>query len=273
MKKRNILVVCSFLLVCVLVFLLGLLLRSYKAEQSISSIVETNEEVDGDVRNSESTDDVVEYLEKQERDIETVKNSGNMFEQGEYQSYGGFGYKVLNFKLYDSYDTIRQKQDYGIENEVTSSDKLSPLAQFVYIELQVTNESEKDAIYYHPVDMVITQDGKTSVYTKNDQWGWAGGIVYIGGDIRSASEVDKTIQSPFTALLSAGETITLQYYYELYAVSENGEEASVEDVFTDAEYLLQVSGIMTSGEIVEEPEKDGAHIYFRCREERKEMAD
>lgn len=274
MKKRNILVICIFLLVCLLVFLSGLLLHSWKAEQSVSDVMDKNGKTDGISQNDENTDDAAEHIRQQEEDVETVKKKGNMFEPGEYQSYGGFGYRVLDFNLYDSYDDMSQNPDYNSENEVHSPDDFSPQAQFVFVELEVTNESENDAVYYHPVDMYVTQDGKTVVDIQGKKWGLVSGRAYIGGVRRSANEVDKTVQSPFTALLSAGETIVLQYYFEVYAIShDEGEEAPIGDIYTDAEYLLQVSGTMTSGEPVLEPEKDGAHIYFICRKEGKDTVD
>lgn len=258
MKKGKLIVIVIFLCV-VTVYGAGLMRKSY-GEQPDS----TEETVSTQAAETKSQHDLEEemFMKSVAADQEKVEN-GNIFSMGDYEVFGQFGYKVVDFRIYDSLEEFKQSDKFNekaYDNFMQEGE-----ASYIYVEIEVTSDAAfANLTYYNPIDIWLAKDGNTDIWENDEIHFESGGrAAYIDGMKDADSEYANRVNSEF----EPGETLLMKYCFECCCIDrETREHIRIEDAVEDPEYYVSVEGELSWNTVnrIRELKDDRYHIYFKC---------
>lgn len=262
MKKRTA-ALFGVLLVCVLcVFVVGVLLKKNREQEQQTAESETETAAEAAVSDEEQ-----EFLDQVISDAEQIESEGNIYDAGEYWKYGGFGYQVVELRLYDTYDDLHI-ENYD-EKKVGEPAYYYPEASYACLELQVTNEGGVEkTLYPSAIHLVCAENWMRGEPENSFSAGWCNvsRTIYVDG-IENSQDDPKNSANP---VIGPGETVTLLLYYEynVETLDENGKQMilSIKDKFENPDYYIELRGTINSGDpnYIYDITKNKHCIYLKC---------
>lgn len=257
MKRRVVLFLSLLTIVFVCVYFAGIKMESEnqqnKSEDTISSTAS------GEISSDVVDDDEKEFIKTIDEENKKIETQGNIFPKGSYQVYGGFGYQIRNFCIYETYDKFKQSDYYCSDYE-----QYSPVypadSVYVFLEVDVTNERTREREFnVLQFGLLFAQDG--SAYVEDSPQ-----LIYDASPFYvSETENAKDEKSKLFYQIKPSETITTQMCFSACFVDDNtGETYKIHDVFENPEYYLAIEGSMTASNRVYRLEDDKMHIYIEC---------
>lgn len=279
MKRRTGILAGVF--ICILcVCAVGFVRRQHTTSESQTSEKKTeNEEKTEQTSETDSaSEEEKEFFAQVAADQEVEQR---IFEAGAYQSYGGFGYRVTGFTIYDDYeDFSRQTPNYDPEKEERLLyDPRFPeekeVTEIACVEIEVTNEKDSEQEFFTSrIQLVVGDNGKLYNWDyEADGSKYTADLVgsenpfYVEGVEHPASEKNYT-----HPLMQPGETVTLKLffgYYAIYCIGEDKPEnvvlISIQDALDNPEYYVQIEGEMPANSAPDYITDDKMHIFFRVQ--------
>ena len=257
--KKKIIPIVLLIMAVIVIYSVGNVRRkdTQQKDASSESVSQTEDGRSGDLSSSEEKElmDIVAADQKKAEE-------GNIFPMGDYQVFGGFGYKVLDFHMYDSYEELVQNvEGYDVKNErLSPNDEGTDIYSYAYVKIQITNDAvAAKRKYQRAPGILLAPNGNAVIDSKPDFMFDSGGEPFYvaGGGDRE---------------MKPGETITLQWAFECcYYDAATGGHYRIEDVTSSTEYYLELEGEMTS-EYYPHKLKDNKYcIYFKCEPQKGEQ--
>ncbi len=213
----------------------------------------------GEASSDAVDDEEGEFIKTIEEENEKIETQGNIFPKGSYQVYGGFGYQIRNFCIYETYDKFKQSDYYCSDYE-----QYSPVypedSVYVFLEVDVTNERTREREFnVLQFGLLFAQDG--SAYVEDSPQ-----LVYDASPFYvSETENAKDEKSKLFYQIKPGDTITTQMCFSACFVDDDTAETyKIHDVFENPEYYLAIEGSMTASNRVYRLADDKMHIYIEC---------
>lgn len=257
--KKKIIPIVLLIMAVIVIYGVGSI-RKKVVQQKAASSENVSQTEDG------RSDDLPSSEEKELMDIvaadQKKAEEGNIFPMGDYQVFGGFGYKVLDFHMYDSYEELVQNvEGYDVKDERFSPNyKNTDVCSYAYVKIQITNDAvAAKRKYQRAPGILLAPNGNAVIDSKPDFMFDSGGEPFYvaGGGDRE---------------MKPGETITLQWAFVCcYCDDTTGEYYRIKDVTSSTEYYLELEGEMTS-EYYPHKLKDNKYcIYFKCEPQKGEQ--
>jgi hypothetical protein len=202
-----------------------------------------------------------------------VEENGNFYQQGEYVSYGGIGYQVSSFTIYNSYEELVSEApgyDTAYEYVPVFDERFDKIDScFAYVEIQITNELGTDkSVDTIGIDLhATTTDSKIVSWQEADKiYGADCGQFYIGGD-SIPDEEDK-----LNPVVAPGETITIYMAFLCEGMIEYGEGddysyeyVDLEEILPAPDWYVGISGTSNwGGSSLTNLEEKKTDIFFKC---------
>lgn len=258
MKKRIIPVILLIIAVAV-IYCVGSV-RKRSAQQKDAFVESVSPAKEGNSDDLPSSEEEKELLNRVAEDQKTVEQ-GNIFPIGDYQVFGGFGYKVLDFHMYDSYEELVENvENYNTENEKFSPDLFGDVCSYAYVKIQITNDAvAAKRKYQHVSGIMLAPNGDTTIASKPDLHFDSGGEpFYVDGNRE----------------MQPGETITLQWAFMChYYDGDTGERCRIKDITSSTEYYIQIEGEMSAEYYPHKLADDKKNIYFKCESQEGEESE
>lgn len=261
MRKKILLLFLVLLCVAAVVIGIGFMRRFAENRETVT---ETTEATAGTDVSAAEPDDEQEYYEQLQKDQEKVEQEGNIFKQDSYQIYGGFGYSVKKFKIFDSYadfvnseycnpDYVNYEPQQGVEEGKDT---------FVYAEVTVTNEDRYEKTFViGNCKFICAEDEKTD----------SEDYMFCPSDHCYTSKVENWKELPDKSRdkfdLKVGESVTIEIGDSItYRNKDDLSYCSVEEALAHPSYYLSIYGSMPmNGEGIN-LRKNLSHIYIELEE-------
>lgn len=269
MKKKSIPII--FLIVVVIVIYSIGSVRKQARQQQDASLEHVSQAEDGESDDLPSSEE--EMMKNIAEDRKRVEKEGNIFPMGSYQLEEGFGYKILDFKKYDSYEAFKAGVDGFNEDNVildVPAERFEGKGTYFYVEMEITNDAScAERVYQGIPQLYLAENGDTTIRSNPDlAFDNRRDPIYIGGVTKHGEEPGKK----FNPLLAAGESVILQYGFECCYESTD-EYFRIQDVTDSEEYYLQIPNAMSEDGYPEKLEDDKMHIYFKCEPQEGEESE
>jgi hypothetical protein len=278
MKLKKILILCAMVAAVLLVVVLGFVKRhSENTDSSPDDADNVSVITESDDADPESTiEPEEEYVDRVRKENEQVEENGNFYQQGEYVSYGGIGYQVSSFTIYNSYEElVSEAPGYDTAYEyIPVFDERFDRADscFAYVEVQITNELGTDkSVDVIGIDLYATAaDNRTVTWQVDDKtYGAAFRKFYIGGD-SIPDEEDK-----LNPVVAPGETITIYMAFLCDGMIEYGEGddysyeyVDLEEILPAPDWYIGIPGTSSwGGSCLTNLEELKTYIFFKCTAE------
>lgn len=263
MKMRKWLLLGGFLGCAAVVFIIGLIRNpdGGTADDSMLEnelvMAENDTEQGTELDESMGEEDVINMMEQLEQDMSTAEE-GNIYQQGEAQSFGGFTYQVTAFGLCDSIDDMYQDPSYDERGRICRLDENKDNVKYAWAEVRVTSERGSQQLYPAFIQIVLAQDGHMSIDEYPD--------AVLNTDTVQVNGVPYNPDDPHNTInpvMEKGETLDLKLYFAYYY-----SDHYVEEVIKNPEYYVRVhTAFFSSAEKVDVLEEDNRCIFFRCSPE------
>lgn len=267
MKRKKLIIICVTAIIICIIAVTGYINNNRQKNKTENNIEETQTNINSDEEEFE------EFIRSEAEQVET---EGNFYKQGEYVSFGGFGYRVEEFYVYNSYEElVSNAPEYDIENEyIPHEDKRinAPGDCYVYVKLNVTNESQstKKKFYCSKPVLLATDDHIVSWDEENSSYFTNCYEFYIGGVSEYVDENDE--KNKYSPEIEANQTITMYKAYKCYGYIENTQDSnddsqyvSLYDVLNAPDWYLDIPGTLNWGgsRLYNLEEKTG-DIFIEC---------
>ena len=215
-----------------------------------------------------STESVSRTEDDRSEDVSSSEEKGNIFQMGTYQIDEGFGYKILDFKKYDSYEEIKAGVDGFNEDDLlldVPAERFEGKGTYFYVEMELTSDAScAERVYRGTPKLYLAENGDTTISSNPDlSFDNRGDPIYIGG-VEKHGEEPGDIHNP---LLAPGESVVMRYGFECCYVRSDDlhdEYFRIEDVTDSEEYYLQIPYAMSEDGYPKKIADDKMHIYFKC---------
>ena len=211
----------------------------------------------------------VSQSEDEHSDIPTSSSqAGNIFPMGTYQLEEGFGYKILDFKKYDSYEDFKNGVDGFSEDDVildVPTERFEGKGTYFYVEMEITSDAScAERVHRGSPKLYLAENGDTTIRSNPDlAFDNRGDPIYIGR-VEKHGEEPGDIHNP---LLEPGESVVMRYGFECCYVNSDDtkiEYFRIQDVTDSEEYYIQIPNAMSEDGYPRKLADDKMHIYFKC---------
>ncbi len=210
MKKKIIPIVLLIIVVAV-IYCVGCV-RKRSAQQKDASVESVSQAEEGNSDDLPSSEE--EMMKSIAEDKERTEKEGNIFPMGTYQIEEGFGYKVLDFKKYDSYESFKAGVDGFREDNIildAPAERFEGKGTYFYVEMEITNDAScAERVYRGMPQLYLAENGDTTVRSNPDlAFDNRRDPIYIGG-VQKHGEEPGDIHNP---LLAAGTACSFKLLY------------------------------------------------------------
>ena len=252
MKKKIWVLLLGILVLAIGVVIVGILKRNAEKEDTAEQKEAVHAVIESDEENMVETDgepnEEQQYFEQLEKD---KAKAGTIYSRDSYPIYNGFGFKIIDFKIFNTYKEFTESEYFNPDFVCYDPTKLNGFTEeelsetmLAYAEVEITNEDryEKEYLVNNAV-IICAGDGskdKEGYYNFNDE-----------------KERDYFHIEP-------GKSITIQIGTAVqYAL--DGRIVRADKVFDNPQYYLQVQGNVPSNGEQSVLEKDLTHIFIECQ--------
>ncbi len=263
MKKILSIIIILFVLSCI--FFVGLHKRNQK---EIDDFKVTND-ADSQMTNTDDsesfTDDEKNYFNQLQKDSEAAeKRNIYMIDDGR-QSFGGLGYEVKSFQVFDSMGAFKASEKY-VDDYLEFEPAGTDFAEIVYVEYELTNEGQSKVTFYpHNLNVVYTNE-KGFTYDDKKGMGSNGAIRGMFNEVFYSSKVKNPVddKNPNAPIVESGETISLQVAFVcIGGDSEEEVEMKPSDLYHPGYWYFAIPGVGINSSDDYNINEDNTHIFIK----------
>ncbi len=269
MKKKIWVLLLGILVLAIGVVIVGILKRNAEdrntAEQkeAVHTVIESDEE--NMVETDGEPNEEQQYFEQLEKD---KAKAGTIYSRDSYPIYNGFGFKIIDFKIFNTYKEFTESEYFNPDFVCYDPTKMNGFTEeelsetmLAYAEVEITNEDryEKEYLVNNAV-IICAGDGSKD---KEGYYNFGGADNCYASMVDNWQDLNDEKERGYFHI-EPGKSITIQIGTAVqYAL--DGRIVRADKVFDNPQYYLQVQGNVPSNGEQSVLEKDLTHIFIECQ--------